>query len=325
MTTNPVADIIRDVARTNWLPHLNSVTVSSFKSIEDWLSKGNYVWHPSPQGSALLEVVGDQKDLAQAYASEISRFSCASYETLLDINSNKRSMGWQLIQQYYSAFFCAHALLRVNGTAITFLSDKTCTLLNKLGATYLSFSPKLSSGVYQIEYSRAPNPTLKIIKPSSSSGSHVEMWTVLLNYLNNLENSIILNFGTHTPAMTAVSFLQSISNVLTQSPYSHGGWASSFRSAVNYRHEHYVWYPHTKPSNYYAEITDSLRLWAPNNKQFMQPLLRKDDVTKFIFVCNSLNHILTSILDDISKRSPKPRYSFVDRKPFRILRENKIM
>lgn len=134
--------------RPRWITDLHKVERGSATGIDGWLAKGEYNWISSAGGVATLQLSASSISLAEAFASEVSRFSCAAYESLLDTAPAAHSLSalsWGLIRYYYASFYAAHALLRVSGESLTMISPKTAHAMNTAGGYYLGVSPNISS------------------------------------------------------------------------------------------------------------------------------------------------------------------------------------
>ena len=93
-----------------WLKELNNVSGRVETSFKGWLSNKNYqIYSPLAEESFMLNIQ-DKSEPLVAYAYDINRFSCSSFETMCLINKSKilpKSLGWLIIKCYYSAFFAA--------------------------------------------------------------------------------------------------------------------------------------------------------------------------------------------------------------------------
>jgi hypothetical protein len=322
-----VGGIFADALRPKWAPGLNNVTKPEFASMEKWLLNGTYGWLPPTNGSARLDLRGEILSSTGALASEISRFSCAAYESLVEAvpAGGTRGLGWSLVRHYYAAFYCAHALLRIGGSSLTYIPSTTVSRLNKVGGQYLGVSPQITSGVYFIK----PDPTAKhvvILEKASdgTGGSHEDMWERFLALLVDLENRIVLSQGNNTIAQDAVKISEELRSLLCRQGKKTGGWPSTVRNAVNYRHDYGVWFPYTLPQLSTNKLIQKMNQWQPNNPNGFEIGSAREDLGRFIEIGNVIAHLLTSALQDISRRSPLPAKSFVDRQAFKLLREKNV-
>jgi hypothetical protein len=325
---NKVIEIsFSDGIRPKWPSGIQNVRVPGFKSVEEWLLKGTYTWISSMPGCVELTLPVGQSGLTEALVSEISRFSCAAYESFLDAapsGPSPKALGWQIVRHYYAAFYSAHALLRIAGVSLFFLSSDSANTLNRIGGQYLGMSPQLGKGLYSVRRDNAHQQTIRLEKLSPGGGSHEDMWKKMLLLLVEVEASIILMQGQIPAAMSAIGISTLLRAKLCQQGKANGAWPSSIRNTVNYRHDLSVWYPYGQRRTFYDAITLRMSRWKPNDPQGFDISQNGGDLISFAEICNVFSHILTAALRDISSRAPKMQTCFVDRVAFKLLRQRGV-
>lgn len=316
-----------DGLRLKWMLGLNEVSKPRHASVAEWLSTGTYGWLPPVGPRSRLDITGVSMAYSEALASEISRFSCAAYESLLDAvnkESPTRSLGWPLVRHYYATFYCAHALLRINGISLTYLSADIANKLNKIGGQYLGISPQLSGGLYLIQRDSVHPQTLLLEKLGNGGGSHEDMWKRFLVFLTDTENAIISSQGTVPAAMNAVRVSTELRAHLCRHGRNDGAWPSSVRNAINYRQDFGVWYPYERSAAAASALTKRMGRWIPADPLAFDIGQGGDDLACFVDLCKVVAQILTAALKDISARSPRASRSFVDLHAFKLLRQRQI-
>lgn len=323
-----VGDLFADLLRLRWVSGLNKVMTPALVGVESWLVTGSYSWLPSPAGIVLLDVSAKTDSLADAIASEISRFSCATYESLLDAEPGAhtdRALGWALVRYYYATFYAAHALLRISGQSVTMISPQTASRLNTIGGQYLGMSPGMTAGLHLVRIDPQNRSRVSICKiGGSNGGSHEEMWKLFLALVAELEGQLILTQGQSQVALLAVQTLTELRKQLCRRGKSNGSWLSSVRNDLNYRHEHGVWYPYRVTGKAAASLILRMQRWIPTAGDGYEIGKVNDDLECFVDSCNVMTRLLTSALFDLSTRAAKTRSSFVDRQPFKLLRLRNI-
>lgn len=319
-----VGDLFADLLRLRWVTGLNKVKTPTLVGVESWLASGAFTWLPSPAGEVLLDVSNDTDSLAEAIASEVSRFSCATYESLLDAQPGlhaDRALGWALVRYYYATFYAAHALLRISGQSVTMISPQTASKLNVIGGQYFGISPGVTSGLHLIRVDPQNRSRVSIRKiGGGGGGSHEEMWRQFLDLVVELEGQLILTQGQSQDALQAVQTLTELRKQLCRRGKNNGSWLSSVRNDLNYRHEHGVWYPYKVTSKVATSLATRMQRWLPDAVDGYEIGKVSDELGCFIDSCNVMTRLLTAALSDLSVRSMKTRYSFVDRQPFKLLR-----
>ncbi len=320
--------IFADALRHNWPKGLNGIGKPKFENVESWLISGAYIWLASPSGRATISIRGAENDWANGLASEISRFSCAAYESLLDSAPPKaaqRSLGWSLVRHYYATFYSIHAILRIAGKSLNYFPSPMVKRLNQLGGQYLGASPQLNSGLHLLEIDPINSTRLNITPiGGNGGGSHEEMWKLFLKLLRDLENQILLSQGQSQVAQDTINLTKNLREILCSQGNNNGAWTSTIRNAINYRHEYGVWYPYNKPNRQSAEVTAHLSQWS----RFFDPSIEfgrnKDHLVDFVDVSTIVTQLMTGALLDISKRSTVNGKCFVDLYPFKLLKQRQI-
>lgn len=319
-----IGALFADYLRPRWVAGLNKIGSPVIQGAESWLLAGAYTWLPSPSGSLSLDASSAAEALAEAFASEIARFSCATYESLLDAaprDKGGRSLGWTLVRHYYATFYAAHALLRISGTAITMISPQAASTLNRVGGYYLGVSPNVSSGLHIFQVDGA-DPTKLLLQKigGGSGGSHEEMWKAFLALLLQLEQQIVLTQGHDPNAIATVQVLTMLRAQLCRQGKTNGAWPSTVRNNVNYRHEYGVWYPYKLTARAGSQLLLRMANWVPQAEDGYDIGASADELACFVDVCNVMTQLLTAALSDIARRSTKSKLGFVDRLPFKLLR-----
>lgn len=323
-----VGELFADLLRPRWVRGLNKVMTPKVISVESWLMMGDYSWRPSSAGKVELDVPYNTESLAQAIASEVARFSCAAYESLLDAVPGTHAdpaLGWALVRYYYATFYAAHALLRISGQSVTMISSTTASKLNAIGGQYLGVSPGIVNGLYLIKIN-AMNPRCVSMSKigSNGGGSHEEMWKLFLELLLELEDELILTQGHSQGALIVVEVLTELRKQLCRQGKNNGAWLSLVRNNLNYRQGHGVWYPYEMTDKAAIKLIARMQRWIPTAANGYDIGKVHDDLGCFVDSCNVMTRLLTAALNDLSNRAAKKRSSFVDRQPFKFLRLRKV-
>jgi hypothetical protein len=322
-----IASAFADGVRAKWASSINVICRPEYKGVEDWLLRGNYSWVAcTPKLITLGHSIG-HTDFTEALASEISRFSCAAYESLLDAEPSvvlSKSLGWQCIRHYYAAFYIAHALLRITGCSLTYISGSTAGTMSKVASQYLGVAPQISGGLYLLKRGDVDKNTVTLQQLSTSGGSHQDMWRTFLQLLLTVENAIVGTLGQIPSAMKAVEVSGKLRQTLCRQGNNDGGWTSTVRNAINYRQDFGVWYPYTKKNTYYQQASNRLRRWRPTDPNGFDIEPSGGELEGLADVCSVLSQLLITTLKDISARAPDSRTCFVDRGAFKFLRQRSV-
>lgn len=322
-----IASAFADGVRTKWASSINIISKPEYKGVEDWLVRGNYNWMTCTPKLITLGHSIRHTDFTEALASEASRFSCAAYESLLGAepsNALSKSLGWQCIRHYYAAFYIAHALLRITGCSLTYISGTTASTMSKVAGQYLGVTPQIPGGLYLLKRGDLDQDTVTLQQMSTGGGSHQDMWRTFLQLLLSIETAIVGALGQIPSAMKAVDISEKLRQTLCKQGNNDGGWTSTIRNAINYRQDFGIWYPYTKKTAYYQQASSRLRRWRPTDPNGFDIEPSGSEIEGLADVCSVLSQLLITTLKDISARAPDSRVCFVDRGAFKFLRQRSI-
>lgn len=314
-------------ARPIWAPSLHVVSNPNFFGVEDWLIRGTHAWHSATPNSFSLHHSITDTSLTEALASEVARFSCAAFESFFDaaaVPPVQRALSWQLIQRYYAAFYCAHAIIRATGEALTFLSPSTANLLNRAGSQYLGASPGVSKGLHHVYRDSVNQDIVRLERLSAGGGSHEDMWKVLVGKFLGIEVSILNVLGPSKDALKAIEVSTQLRKALSQQGKANGAWPSFVRNGINYRQEFKVWYPSSPQQKIIAGLQGRQFRWQPQHPLGFELSAGDTSLLAFSDVCSVISRVLTAILKDIVSRSPNRRSCFVERTAFKYLKHKAV-
>ncbi|TNB92237.1 hypothetical protein FHG55_23055 [Pseudomonas jessenii] len=327
MQKEQIASAFADGVRTKWASSIHIIRKPVYKGVEEWLLKGNYNWIACTPKLITLGHSIRHTDFTEALASEISRFSCAAYESLMDAEPSTelpKSLGWQCIRHYYAAFYIAHALLRITGSSLTYISGSTASTMSKVAGQYLGVAPHIASGLYLLKRGDIDQDTVTLQQLSTGGGSHQDMWRTFLQLLVNIEAAIVGALGQIPSAMKAIEISGKLRKTLCKHGNNDGGWTSTVRNAINYRQDYGVWYPYTKKTAYYQQASKRLSRWRPTDPNGFDIEPSGGELEGLADVCSVLSQLLITSLKDISARAPDSRTCFVDRGALKFLRQSSI-
>lgn len=242
----PEINIIHQLSE-NKIFEVISHTESDLKA---WLANGNYlisqplIQSVKKRATAFDLVFQHPDDLYASLANDCNRFCQAAIESMWSMNKvNKlpKSTGWASVQMYYSAFFAAHAILRIFG--------RSCTQFDAVHVDKVYDIAKATSmhgGVGCIEQGFYSSIVINSeIKFRKQKDSHADTWACfseLLTWLiDNIKNQTTGLGKNKDAAFTMISNLKS---AIHRSGASKGNWLSQVRNRINYQHSHGVWYPY---------------------------------------------------------------------------------
>ncbi len=275
------------------------VTSRTEADLKAWLASGRYLLEqpltPSGVGRAAdFQLRFQQPEfLFAALANDCNRFSLAAIETMWcigKVDKLPKSTSWASIQLYYSAFFAAHAILRMFGRACTQLDKSHVDVVYEVAqATQMDANvPGIENGFY------LSNIENECIKYKKLKDSHADTW---LSF-SNLLTWIILNLpdtsGLGKHKSSAIDLVSNLKSSLNKSGATKGNWPSIIRNRINYHHSHGVWYPYKGAAHDpNAVLRNSEWLKFPNTFELTS---KNSDVQTLFYVSNAILSLMYTLM-----------------------------
>lgn len=234
---------------------------TSALDIKAWVANQNYFFSQDIAAGSFSLRASDPTQLRQALANDLNRLASAAFESAAGIGpdpSLPRSLAWGSVRSYYSAFFAAHAFMRLFGTACVQLDDEH---VDKVLSAAHAFGRSgglttLDSGFFVADI----EPAFDGITFRRLRDSHRDTWSTLISVVNSLEQAVPTTTALGTHKLDALALLLHLKAQLTRSGSVKGNWLSTVRNSINYRQSHGVWYPYNKSADP-ALLESAARAW----------------------------------------------------------------
>jgi hypothetical protein len=245
---------------------------------------------------------GNAANAVAYFSHEADRFASASFESLITgkkIAEYPRSTAWLLIRAYYSAFFAAHALLRIHGWACTRLLPNTVTKLNIELGQFFPDSPKLVGGLYLLRLLPDTRELVcKKLDGANQGGTHEALWSVLDDYLKAATTAIL-----SVPDQDHQEFALLVDQFnRTISKFGGSTWFTQLRNRINYSHEYGAWFPYEKSTCDYDRLETAIARWKSDPADALK-VVGEDELVIFMSACAFLVGICSATIRDLSYRS----------------------
>ena len=291
----------------------------SHSDLRAWIANQKYSVMTSISPTAFTLVATDSSDLVQSMANDCNRLACAAFESAAGVGPDHtipNSLAWGSIRSYYSAFFAAHGVMRLFGSACIQLDKEHVVKVFEAARAYgqIGAVASLDSGFYrasidpafgQVTFCRLKNP-------------HLDTWATFLSVLTSVKDNVSTTPGSTKNKMIALEILDDLRFGLTLYQASNGNWLSTFRNAINYRQSNGVWFPHARTSQ--GELlNEASRLWKvshPSSRISME----KTDVRVFLAASMCLVSLLRELVISASSTYPKVNAVF-ENGSLRLLRQ----
>lgn len=318
-----------DGVRHLYVPGLNEVAIPHKEGIRSWLANSSNFVPKSSASDGYFEVtIYDYEEVMSVLAHDINRLSCAAVETINHISplaQNEKSMAWNLIKYYYSAFYSAHSLLKILGFGLTSIDGTIIESLRKKCIANGLSNPIIKSGIYCVDVSRSEQ-VLRAYKVNRYDDSHRGMWKRYVDLLNVLEGVSVTTSSydatcvrvrkkTEPYPMSLLSNLapQDANGLLVRikdvcdslNIRGDSNWLSFVRNTVNYNHGLGVWFPYKDIDKNYSKITELKKLYQSSILDAAYDCGVGQDLVTFVKVCQMINSMNYDVIVDLSSRHPK--------------------
>ncbi len=210
--------------------------------VKAWiLREGYYVKAPAQQRAVEI-FESTAGELGGAFRRDYSLVSSSSVESFVEMRRRLRSdcaLAWALIKAYYSAYFSAHAIMRLHGSASIWADQSHVASVGRVVDLWIGAigePPQRGAWIVSGVDGLAGLEIRGV--GSSAGGSHENFWSVFCEFLKQLEQRVVTS-GSLIPASVTKSI------ILLQSLrfYLESGEIVRTRHEVNYRRGYGVWFP----------------------------------------------------------------------------------
>jgi hypothetical protein len=296
--------LLDDIVRPFWLAGLNQVAGRQAKGLGGLICDESYqIYLPTTPTSFVL-TFADSPPLLAAFAGDISRLGSASFETAINVTKSRalpKSMAWLIVQTYYSAFFSAHAFLRMLGESCTPIEREQVKSLQRV-ATLFSNAPTspITSGLYHL----ICDAKSKEIRGSALIGSpHEVFWRLFYDRMRRLSQDALV-VSTESLAnrqLVSGKFSELAENLCFQSA-PRGRWLSTVRNSVNYGQKWATWYPYSGQQKYYEHLHEKTSEWNGDPLDLELSSHGDKDLRRFQATCNFIVALFRSLTEDMAER-----------------------
>lgn len=317
-----------DCSRHLYVHKLNTVNKSGPSGMRKWLLESEHYIVTSANDNYVEICYYDEQEVLAVWANDISRLSCAAYESIANIKKSditNKFVAWNLVQYYYSAFYSAHSILKVLGFGLIQIDGMIIDRLNRKALSVgVPFSNTICRGMYCLKFDA--NNKLVLYKVGRYDDSHKGLWRRFYEVLCVLTGEYIVTnsygndcvrlrqssesisaslFGKveQTDALDAQCRIDQLKSVMNAR--GDQNWLSTVRNMINYNHGLGSWYPYTNNSKNYEKVVLLKDICFSNflDKQFLIES-DDDDVLRFVKTCQLINALNYDLLQDLKRRNP---------------------
>ena len=298
--------IVTDQLRPFWLSNLNEISGKLEFGLAEWMRRGTYqITTPLKPSEFVLDIPFGDFNFQRAIAYDLARMSMAAFESIGNVqqhSSMPKSLGWAIIETYYSAFFAAHALLRTFGISLTQLETSHISIVQRIAVAYgVDNGETLGKGFYICIFDPSTRK-LTCTYEGKNGGSHEVMWKRFVNTLTVFSNDILSRKGLTTNQQNAAAKLSELCGCLKFNGCNVGTWLSNVRNQTNYKHEFGAWFPYNARAAYCDGLSSMKNDWMKKPEEISIWHGTGRDLQRFTSACNVILALLKSTALDMSER-----------------------
>ena len=295
---------LADAIRPYWLSGINDISGLQTEGLREWFASGQFFIDGATAEGAFVAAAVDRDALSKRFAGDINRFAVASFESSHHVVRNgtfPKATAWLLISAYYSAFFAAHALLRVLGVSCSQLDKRRVDVVNETADAqgFLGVPVKRGSFGCIFDYSSGRLSCERL--GSTGGGAHELLWSLFNTEIEQLRFKILVS-PTQTAEQNRLAFgkLSDIKAVLTRDGLSNGSWLSHVRNRINYSHELDSWFPYRATRQLYDRLFRIHAQWRAEPEGIV--LGSREPLACHLEACAFLTSLCRQVTADISQR-----------------------
>jgi hypothetical protein len=298
--------ILASSLRPFWTPGINTVSGNVTGGVQAWLAEEKYQIYSPVEPTLFVIQTADPNPFLLALASDINKAAVACYESIRHVLPSPqfpRSMAWSVIKTYYSAFFGAHAILRMLGTPFTSLDKAQAASVSKIAKLHSALgSNTVEAGSYAFTYdSTRQKITWK--KVESSGGIHGTFWAFFNRRTKELSDELLrLGTGSFSENQLVSIKLADLSQNLCHDSSPKGTWLSNVRNAVNYRYSHGAWYPYTDQASHGQMDSQKKGAWLSDPMTINLSVPGINNIRRFQDTCSFIIGACRELTQDMAAR-----------------------
>ena len=131
---------LNDALRPYWAKGINATTVNTSVPFSKWLETGADYSIPNQITTNSFTIqTSDRSLFLKPISQDCNRFMSSSIESMVDNQKTilpEKSIGWDVIKNYYSSFYAAHFILRILGFSLTQLDSAMTNKIEKVADIY---------------------------------------------------------------------------------------------------------------------------------------------------------------------------------------------
>jgi hypothetical protein len=295
-----------EAIRPFWARGINEISGHLTKGLAGWICDEQFlVYHPLTQTSAILSLT-ENEPLLSAIAYDCSRMALASLESIFTVKKSDvlpKSSAWTMLQTYYSAFFAAHAILRMLGLSCSQFAASEASSISRVAHLFGQANGiSISSGFYVCRFEGRSKKITCEKTGITGGGVHEVFWRIFRDEMKSVSERILTSSSRNALHQVVSIKLDELCDNLSYAHCSNGSWLSFIRNEVNYRHRYGCWFPYKDFSkeNYSLHGIIESSLIDPMSINLRHP--KGNDLSQFKMTCAFIISLCQTLASDMASR-----------------------
>lgn len=269
-----------------------------------WIASGQYMVRDVPNAKELSIEINNNHAFNHMLAHDSCRMATAAFETMENIYvSHKlpKSYGWIAVKSYYAAFFSAHSIMRCFGFTCSQLERGHVKILNDYSSALgITNSVRVERGFFTGAY----DVTNRMFSLKKMGNTHEDTWRCFTDCLKSLSTDVLSVNGLTTKKQMLSAEIDDLETILTASGrLPKGNYLSEFRNSINYRQEHFSWYPYGKGAIKSEKIMALLGNWKLDTMPIIPGWKESNDAYNFFYCCVEIVNLCRKMIELIIENS----------------------
>lgn len=320
---------VADAVRQFYFPFLHRISSFSQIGVRGWLQKSDHFIPIDLHKKDCFEITFyDIFEFVKAWAGDIVRLSSASLETvngITDSCKNKKFLAWQLVEQYYSAFYAAHSTLKICSFGLVQLDNSIINNIKKIADIRgVHFTSDVTKGIYCVDIISNQSKAV-FYKVNRYDDSHRGLWHRYADFIDVIRGLSVTtghydstcvrpwdgsepvphSAYSQLPRENADLIIQRLELIRkTMDIRGDNNWLSSIRNNINYNQSYGIWFPYVGYMEKYESLVSMKKLYLDGAMSPKFQYKHEYDLEEFVNCCQLIISINYELLADLESRNP---------------------
>jgi hypothetical protein len=317
---------LTDALRPYWARGINATTVNSSVPFSKWVEAGlDYAVTTQIAPNNFVIETSTREYFLKPISQDCNRFMSAAIESVIDNSKQiltEKSIAWDVIKNYYSAFYAAHFILRVLGYSLSQFDALATGRVEKIADAYGNRNGvDIESGFYICDFSGGHTQVVCSKALISNTGSHGALWKFMADRMIHYSNDIISKNSSPDYQAPSIKLAELVKNLRTLN--INGNWLSNVRNEVNYKHRYGCWFPYKTQESSSTKIKKLTGSWKINPMNIELSAHGTETISKFIATTTFIVSLGREISLELTERCPT-KNSFTTHGVIQFMKQLKV-